>query len=527
MSEPLSVSFSENIQIPPPLTDVEFWRKKSLTDLFFLASNVLSHNKKEEYLDLDWFHMELCDFLDMEKVPIPQKLILMSRDMLKSTISRAFIEQWFLKKAYYGLPGKIGIYCGYYELAEDNLDRIIKEILSNELIQTFFYPWVPHSREDFETCKKERIRYKGIEIEIGSPQRPLSGFHFEGIVNDNLCNEVNTATFEQCKSTNKRWQQQESVMVKNAWEIVWETTWESFDVSGIILDKDGKFNYKKLYRKPAYTFISKTGYAVFSCPARDEAGTPIFPAKCDEAYLQRKRNKQGPYIYSRMYELQPIPDEEVVLRPPWLLPMEELPYNFIRNICIDCAGTKRSDSSFSAVSIVDWDELGRMNISYADKRKLTPMELYDWVVELVEESEKAGRPVTFVGVEKEKYGIFLASYVEREKPRFNVWTIDIRGRTRNSRIQALVPYAEQGKVLAARGLSKLEDEWNSYHKDKDVGVDILDTVAYHLDMKVIPKKLEKPAWVPNIPEDARNQFKKEMDMVRSGHRNRQQINAIF
>lgn len=527
MNSSPDVVTTQNIEIPEPLKDPNFWGEKSLTDLWFFASNVLSHNKVEEYRDLNWIHAKLCDFLDMEKNPIPQKLVVMSRDLLKSTISRAFIAQWFLRKAYYGLPGKIGIYCGFYELAEDNLDRIIKEILSNEIIQGVFHKWIPHSKNDFETKTKERIRFRGIEIETGSPERPLTGFHFEGIVNDNLNNEINTATFEQCKKINKRWRQQESVLSQNAWEIIWETTWETCDLSAIILDPDCKFDYSKLYRKPALTFVSKTGYHVFSCPARDEKGDPVCPKKCDNAYLKRKRDKQGPYIYSRMYELRPIPDEEIVLRPSWLLPMEELPYNYIRNISVDCAGTTRRESSFSAVSTCDWDELGRMNIPYADKRKLTPMELYDWIVDIVEEYEKAGRPVTFVGIEKEKYGIFLASYVEREKPKFNVWLIDIRGRTRNSRIQSLAPYGERGDILVKRGLTKLEDEWNAYHKDKDVGVDILDSMAHHLEMKVVPAKIEKVAMAPVIDDDTRAQFRKEMDLVRGGYRSRQEINAVF
>ncbi|HEC62394.1 MAG TPA: hypothetical protein ENI27_09130 [bacterium] len=521
------VVHTQNIEIPEPLKDVNFWREKSLTDLWFHASNVLSHGKKEEYRDLNWVHCALADFLDLDKNPIPQKLVIMSRDLLKSTMSRALINQWFVKKAYYGLPGKIGIYCGVYELAEDNLDRVMKEILTNEILQSVFYKWLPHKNSDFGTKRKERIRFNGIEIEIGSPERPLTGFHFEGVVNDNLNNEINTATFEQCQKINKRWRQQESVMSKNAWEIVWETTWETYDIAAIILDPDCKFDYGKLYRKPAYTFVSKTGYHVFTCPARDEKGDPVCPEKCDDAYLKRKRDKQGPYIYSRMYELRPIPDEEIVLRSKWLLPMEELPYNFIRNISVDCAGTTRAESSFSAISICDWDELGRMNISFADKRKLTPMELYNWICEVVAWSESIGRPVTFVGVEKEKYGISIASYHETSPQTFNLWLIDIRGRTRNSRIQALAPYGEQGKILVQRGLSKLEDEWSTYHKDKKRGVDILDTMGYHLDMKVIPEKIEKVAWVPNVPDDVRGQFRREMEMVKGGHMNRKQINAVF
>lgn len=516
-----------DLDLPDPMKNPEFWIQNSLKDLFFLATNVLSHGKRKEYRDLNRIHMELCDFVDQEKDPHHQKLVLMFRDGLKSSIARADIIQWMMRKRYRNEAGKIGLYCGVYELGEDSLDKVMTEIFSNELLQTFFYKYLPRSKYDCRVCAKEKVRYEDLEIDIGSPQRSLTGHHYEGIINDNLVNELNSQNLEQRKTIIRKWQQQESLLAEDAWEKVYETTWEVDDLAGVILDPDGKFDFKKLYRKPAYIFMSKIGYKVFSCPARGPDGKPVFPEKVDEVYLERKRRKQGPYIFSRMYELQPVPSEEQVLKPEWLIHYDELPYNFIRNMVIDCAGTTKRESSYSAISLMDWDELGTGHISFAEKRKYTPMDLYNWMKEVKQMSEEIEkRPITFIGVEKEKYGIFLSAIIDAQDPNILVWPIDIRGRPRHIRIMATVPYYEQGRIKSRPGLKQYEEEYREYYKDKDFEVDILDTVAYHLDIMTLPKKLPKTQeFVPNVDEEARRQFMKER--LGFGAFRRRQINAQF
>lgn len=512
----MALEIRTDLDLPDPMKDPEFWIRNSLNDLFFLCTNVLHHGKKEEYRDLNWMHLKLCDFVDQEKNPWLQKLILIMRDALKSTISRADMIQWILRKRFRNEAGKLGLFCGRFELGEDTLDRVKEEIFHNELLQTFFYDYLPSSRHDKGTFTKEKIRYKGIEIDIGSPEKSLTGHHYEGIINDNLVNEVNVETFEQRKKIIRRWQQQESLIAENGWEKVYETTWEIDDLSGFILDESFHFDYKRIRKKVANIFTADSGYQVFSCTARDADGNLAFPEKIDDAYLLRKRRKQGIYVFSRMYDLQPIPDEEVVLRPEWMNHYEKLPWNFISNMVLDLAGTTKKESSYVGMSIMDWDENGRGYISLAEKRKLTPMGAYKWMKEVHALRERQKRPITFIGVEKEKYGIFLASLVEEMDPDLYIWEIDIRGRPRHRRIGRLVPEYENGHILSAPGLRDYEVEYRDYYKGKDEGVDILDTVAYQLDIKMVPMKSKFQEPPPVIDDSAKRQFEKELREVRGG-----------
>jgi len=475
--------------------DPQWWRDKILNDLFFLCSIVLRHDKTVEYRDLNWVHRELCDFLDPKRNPIQQLLVIMARDMLKSSIGRAMMIQWFLQQAYGKTEGKAFIFSGVFELAQDHLEKTINEILRNQLIQAFFQEYIPNKKEQFDICRLDegKVRYKKIEIDIGSPDKTLTGRHYGLGMIDNLCNEINTQSFEMRKKTNKRWQQLESVFAEGAREVIFETPWAIDDVSGIILHPEGKFDYKKLWRNPCYRFISDTGYAVFSCPAAKgsgEIGEPVFPEKIDREYLDRKRRKQGRYIYSCLYELIPIPDEDVIIRPEWWqVHYETPPMPFVRNICVDAAGGTDKSKSFSGVTIGEWDSAGTLYIPYASKRNITPGQLADWIIELFDMSQKEGRPVTIVGIEAEKYGIAIKETIEfdRKRPDIVISLWPTHGWSRGKRQEQLVPYFERRKILLHSDLPDFEDELKSFYKGKDINVDILDSLWGQFQFQTPPK----------------------------------------
>lgn len=510
---------------PQIMSDPKLFVETSLNDLSFLCTVVLRHGKRVEFKDFNWVHARLCDFLNMDKNPVLQKLILMSRDSLKSTIARAFAIQWFLKKAVLKQDGKIFIYGGKIELPQDHLARIVNEILGNELIQTYFHSHIPSKRGDFNVLAidKGRVRYKGIEIDVGAPESPLTGHHYEGGINDNLVNEINSRTPEMRRKIIDLWKAQESILIEKAWEFIFETTWEKDDVSGYVLNTKGKFNYKKLYRKPAYTFITDMGYAVFSCPARGRNGKPVFPAKTDETYLQRKRRKQGLYLFNRLYELQPLSEDEVIFKDSWYRNYKELPRDFIRNLSIDAAGTSGKDSSSSAITLADTDPHGIQYVSYAEKRKVSILELMNWARILVELSRIEKRPVSYIVIEREKFGIALAEIIEDKFPDMYTWQINIRGRPRNLRMERLAAGLENGKILFKHGLQKMREEIREYRRNKDKNVDLLDSLFYQTEAKIIPQETKEI-----LPEEEDDDFTKQVKKDRGMYGKRKEyVRGVF
>lgn len=505
--------------IPPEFRGMspEWWVEKMLTDLFFLCSVVLRHGKKREYRDMNWVHLKLCDFLDPQKNPVPQLLVLMFRDALKSSIARGLVIQWILENLYQKREAKAFIYSGKFELAQDHADRISKELMGNKLIQAFFEGIVPRSKSDFEThaIDQGKIRFKGVELDIGSPEKSLTGHHYDLGINDNLVNEVNSDTTEARRKTIKRWMQQEAILAENAREIVFETTWWPDDVAGHILDPEHKFDFRKLYRKPCQTFLTDTGYMVFSCPATaggGKLGVPVFPEKVDETYLKRKRAKMTAALYFALYELQPTADEDIEYERSWLTYTDKLPDNFIRKMVIDCSGTVGKESTPTAISIGDWDEEGALTIPYARKQKLSPMEVIEWVEMLWEDSIEKGRPIYEIGVEKEKYGIFLADYVRVKHPDWPITEIDIRGRPRPTRLSSLGSHFQFKKIKFLKGPETDEaiDEYETYHRGKDTNVDLLDTFFYHFEIRTLPVKGRQPTPQEKVESEFLAQIRRDM-----------------
>jgi len=497
-----------------------WWIHKILTDLFFLCKFVLHHEKQKEYRDLNWVHKRLCDFII--KNPALQKLILMFRDSLKSSIARALMLQWFLQKAYARQAGNGFIYSGVFDLAQDHAEKIIKEILSNRILQYLFYylslkqgkqSYIPHKKKDFNVIAfdKGKIRYKRIEIDIGSPEKSLTGHHYEIGIIDNAVNEVNSQNQDGRAKIIRRWQEMEPIFAEDAREFIFETTWWSDDLSGYILDANFRFDFRKIYRKPCLEFVTEGGYAVFICPVRDEDGNPVFPEKVDEKYIARKKSKMSSYLYNALYELQPTREEAVQIRPAWIFHYKEDPPVFIRNMILDCAGTKEKQSSFSAITLGDWSPDARLHIPFAERKKLTPMELYHWMIKIYYWSMFVDkRPVTEIGIEKEKYGIFLYDLVKVNTHKLPVTLLEIKNIPRDDRNTEVVKYYESGRILSKPGLKDYEDEALSWYRGKQKGTDIYDTIYYHFVIKNVPKKIDfKP--VPVGASDFVKQAKRDME----------------
>lgn len=506
-------------ELPPIVGNEKWWIHKILTDLFFLCKVVLHHGKKKEYRDLNWLHKRLCDFI--QNHPSLQKLVEIFRDGLKSSIARGKLIQWFLAKRYGRERGKAFIFCGIADLAEDHLDRVWKEIVTNKIIQYLFNTWmeqndlpplIPKKKSDFESCSHDKgIRYKGIEIDIGSPEKSLTGHHYELGINDNLVNEKNSEFPDQRAKLVRRWQAQEPILAEDAEEIVFETTWYPDDLSGIILHPEGKFDFSELKGKVCYEFEAQSGYAVFYCPAEDAAGNPVFPEKVDRKYLARKRAKMGSYLYSALYLLQPVADEDVILKRSWVVNFKELPDPYVRNLVIDAAGTKAKDSSYTGASFGDWSIDKKLHIPWADRKKLYPHEVVKWVVNLILWSKhKLKRPITNVGIENEKYGQTIYHQllsVENIKKNYgvNLYLLEnhsLDGKIKNAsadrKVEELVPKYENGLILSAPGLKNYEEEVFSFYKGKKKGIDILHTVFYQfkLEHMSIPKKPKEPTLEP-------------------------------
>ncbi len=490
-AEALIVHLQANFGLPEEIRTPKDFVEISLEDGFFFCSFVLRHGKKREYHDLNRIHLKACDWLIHD--PTPQKLLCMNRDSLKSTIGRGLMGQKFLKHSYAHDEALLGIITGEETLSAEHLAIIEQEILTNELIQAFFAGYVPTKPSDAEAWNSDMIRWGRVGIDIGSLRKTLTGRHYAGIWSDNIMNEVNSATPELRKWAVRRWRSQEPLMAENAWEWVFETPWEPDDVSGVILDPDGRFDYRKLHRKSPAMFVTETGYSVFSCFVRDENGQLNFPERLTEDYLARKKRKMGSFLYARQYEGQIVSDDEQVFQRRLIQHFASRPRYFSRNLVIDCSGTTSAQSTPTAMSDLEWDENGIGHLVWADDFKIDVLDLKRKVCERFDDAKKEGRPYDQVGVEWEKYGIYLVTELQSERRDIPLVPLRLLGRTRDDRILPLQGLYESCKIVSAPGLNKYEDQLIAYRRGKkDQETGILDTIAHQLDIRLIPKRVEEP-----------------------------------
>ncbi len=480
--------------LPPFIKDGQDFIYWFLKDLFFVCTYVLAHNKKDEYKDLNRIHMQLCDWLDWSEDANPNlnKLLLMSRDTLKSTIGRAKMLQLLIKAMLEKDEYLIGIICGEITLSSEHLKLINWEILNNEMIQAYFFGIVPKTREEAEEMSKDRFRWRKVGIDIGSLKKSLSGRHFRGLWFDNFMNEVNSTTSDLRRSCVDRFKSQGPLLRQDGFKLVSETPWELDDLSGEILDPEHRFDYRRIHRKSPHIFMSKTGYSVFVCGSRNEKGAPNFPEIGGEEYLKDKRSEMGEYYYQRMYELLPISSSDLMFKRDWYTLYDELPWNFFRMIAVDCSGTTNKDSTPSAITTCDWghDKVGY--ISYARKEKVKPKALFNWVCKVWDDSTEIGRKPIALLVENEKFGIYLKDDIDLWRPDIAVQLISHRSMPRPHRMQKTAVYAEQGRFKFRHGLSQMKDEWTTYHRDKSTNCGLLDTLFSHIEGQCIPSRMELP-----------------------------------
>jgi len=487
----LNQKIYQSHNLPPFIKDGSDFIWWCLNDLFFLCTYVLAHGKKREYKDLNEIHRECCDWLSWKSNPTLWKLLLMSRDSLKSTIGRAAMIQLLLNALVEGDEYLIGIICGEVGLSKEHIKIINLELLRNEMLQAYFADYLPKCKEDADEMSSERFRWRKVGMDHGSLKKSLSGRHYRAMWFDNYMNETNSTTAELRASCVDRFKSQGPLLRQDGLKLVSETPWEPDDLSGEILDPEHRFDYRTIHRKSPHIFISRTGYSVFSCGARNDRGEPNFPAIGGEKYLLDKRSDMGEYYFQRMYELLPISTSDYMFKKEWYKLCDVLPWNYIRMIAVDCAGTKNKDSSHSAITICDWNSDRKGYIAYAEKRKVSPKELFTWVCKTWDDSILNERFPTYILIEREKYGIYLQDDIEFSRPDIQVDTIPLRGVPKPVRMQELATAAEQERFLFSPGMAQMKDEWTTMYREKVKNTDLLDTLYLQLKGQLIPSKMER------------------------------------
>ena len=224
-----------------------------------------------------------------------------------------------------------------------------------------------------------------------------------------------------------------------------------------------------------------------------EDGSLLFPERLTKSFLDAARRTMGSYLFANQYQNEVIPDDEKTFKPNWLRNYKEIPKNTYRFGFIDPAIGQQKHHDYTAITIIDVDTDGSWYLRVANRYRLTPTEIVDKMFEIQEEWE-----LKALGVESVAYQEALL-YILSERMRAEKKVIPVTGIKRNAtsketRILALVPRFEWGRILVAQGLTEFEDEYGSFPRGSHD--DILDSLASLEEIVFYPtieqKKIEKP-----------------------------------
>jgi predicted phage terminase large subunit-like protein len=218
--------------------------------------------------------------------------------------------------------------------------------------------------------------------------------------------------------------------------------------------------------------------------ADQEKRIPLFPLKFTPDYIDSLRRDKGPYEFSSQYMNNPTDDENADFKREWvridsLFKIEAVPLAVF--ITIDPAMTKSENADYSGFVVNGVDEKGNWRILRAYRKRLDPAELIDEIFFL---GGLYGSRLRRIGIEKTAYTVGLRQSIQNEMITrgkfFDIVEVEHKQRTKETRIRALVPRFESGRVVMSEYCQDLVEEMLAFPRAEHE--DTLDALAYQLDL---------------------------------------------
>ena len=443
------------------VAEIELARRKGLNDLYFFCRNILGYN-----LMVPHVHQRMCDFVTtpIERGENEQgtKILLEPRGSFKSSVVTIGYVLWRLVKD----PNLTVI------ITNEKLDKakaFLKEIKTHMTDnQTFIACYgdlscerIPmkkwsDSRIDIKT---RTIHGKSPSIEVSSVESSEAGKHCKLIVCDDLVGKGNSGTPEQLRKVDD--------YVKDLGAVL--------DPDGEIIFVGTRWDYRDTYNTQfeLIKVLGKFANAdILIEQARREDGTPYFPERLSEQFLQNQRAKLGTYFYSCQYMNEPVSREDAMIKTIGKygdkigdMPSDEFFDKHCNNfVTADFAYTENvtSDSTVILVCAVN-KKTGNLYVRYWKKWKTNdPAQVIDELFLI----QKEYKPVRY-GLEKNNYINWLKHPLERAmRERGTYLNLDPKdglphygpGSNKNARLRGLAPNFNFGDWHIHESMSELEDQ---------------------------------------------------------------------
>jgi hypothetical protein len=364
---------------------------------------------------------------------------------------------------------------------------------------------------------KPRIQHKRVKLDFTSLETTLVSRHYPIWLNDDLENDENCKTEYMREELKRKWRYQKAILTKIRSRGV-----------GLEIEVGTPYSINGL----TWTIRNLPRYSKLEIPCYrdgDKSKGVWYPELYTVDDFEAKLEEMGTTIFSAQYLLKPLSEEDALCPEKWIHRWKELPDLRWRSMVIDPALSASSSADATGITIVDTDENGILYIVYAGEHYVTPENLLELIRSL-----KGIYDPDDMRIEKEKYSITVADIWQHKYPDMNISFVEHHGRAKgdkknrdvfNTRIWRLKQWFETHRILLPPEgeMKAFEDQLLQYPDSRRD--DMLDSLAYQLDIRRIPKRKGKiilPSgreFIPNIQES----FGKEIDAIIAKRREREEV----
>jgi hypothetical protein len=477
-----------------------FWRRKS-KDLFFLCRFVLADAWPDKFNDFGPLQHEMCDFLMPAINPAKKKLLSCYRTSLKTTVLLGFVTWLFAWYYYKKEPTSINYNTATQDNASAFMDSFRYTLLNCPLLQAAFD--LPSTEKGYDSFTKKQVRLGHVTFSVSSFDEQQASRHAKIIINDDVVNEQNYRLEAAREETKRKWRFQKSVSatIKKTdmnLEIDCGTAYHHDDLMWWLMTKNE--TYQKFIRAAVegWPNVSIQDVLNQTRPLTD-------PTLMSYEILVEKLKDQERSIFSSQMLLKPLAEEDAFCLESWLRYYKALPWEnekaSWRTFVIDPGGSIPGQHDASGFTILDCDSEKNLYVVYAAEKWLLPTALLKEIIDLKTEYKPDD-----TRVEKGMYSMTMADTITHRLPGLDVSFVEHKHRSKEDRIWGLRKLFEKGRIfLMGDGKGGVHESQRAlfnqildYHPPQDTKDDILDSLAYHLDIIRVPKETEKPRFVPNI-----------------------------
>lgn len=429
-------------------------------------------------------HKEVFDFL---LKPGERKLVLLPRNSFKSTILGVAYPLWRLAQD----PNlRILLDSRTVDRAKLNLAAIKEHIERNARFREVFGDWkhIPGWRETSLTLPHRTAKHREPSIMCGGIDAPVTGGHYELIIVDDLHDETNSNTQSQLAKAVLHYKTLDPILSPGGQIIVIGTRWHREDTYAHILEEHKVTGRWQILQRAAY----------------NPDGTLWFPQLLTREFLEEKRARLGPYLFSAQYLLQAIAQEDQRFLPAWIqyrdiqliaaegkvqLSVDGGPgFPVSITTTVDPAISQTKGSDYTGIVTVATDSAGRWYVLSARRIKGSAEEVINEIVREVRTYFTG-----IVGIEAVAYQKALKEFLDRRfyEEGLLVATRELisgSGRSKRTRIEGLVPKFSQGEVFLRIGIGpELEQELLSWTPAQELRHDdLIDALSHQLTLALPP-----------------------------------------